>query len=126
MVKSLVALLLGAGVNVSIAPGSVKVEGPLAVADATASIQKQLASISACVPETLPKDVTVTLKLTVMSDGQVARSSVSGGGVSNDPAVNGRFSECVGDAADAWKFPAGKGAGVSEVRVGVSLKRPAP
>ena len=116
------ALLLGAGVSVSIAPGSLSVEGPLAPADATASIEKQLPSVSACVPDGLSKPVTVTLKLTVMSDGQVSRSGISGGGVSPDPAVNGKFTDCVTDAADGWKFPARKTAGVSTVRVGLSLK----
>jgi len=123
MLRGLVALLAGAGVSVSVVPDSVKVEGPLPPADALASIQKQLPSVSACAPESLAKDVTVTLKVTVMSDGQVSRSSLSGGGVSSDPAANGRFSDCVTDAADTWKFPARKSAGVSEVRVGIALKK---
>ena len=52
-----------------------------------------------------------------MSDGQVSTSSLSGGAVSSDPAVNSKFSDCVTGATDAWKFPGRKTAGVSDVRV---------
>jgi hypothetical protein len=122
MLKTLMALAVTAGIDVSIAPDSVKVTGPLPPADATAAIQKQLPTLTACVPEGLKKEVVITLKLAVMSDGQVSTSSVSGGGVSADAAVNGKFTDCVMAAADEWKFPARKTAGVSDVRVGIAVK----
>jgi hypothetical protein len=124
MVTTLMALVLSAGTGGSIAIDSVKVEGPLPPAEATASVEKQLPSVSACVPAALSKDVKVTLKLTVMSDGQVSHSSISGGAVAADPAANRKFTDCLTDAADGWKFPSRKTAGVSELRVGLLLKAP--
>ncbi len=122
MVSSLVTLLLFAAPVVVIVPDSVKVEGPHLVADVTARVEKQLPTVAACVPEAPAKDVTLTLKLTVMSDGQVSRSGISGGVVSSDAAVNDKFTDCVTDAADSWKFTARKVAGVSQVRIGLLIK----